>query len=212
MSKKGMKVMLSKDKLPGLKSIELDFYEDCIYGKQRRVSFSKVRKTLKTERLELIHTDVRDKASVFSLGGSLYFVTFIDDSSRKVWIYFLKDKSDVFDVFKKWLAQVENESGQKLKCLKSDNRGEYYDVKFEEFYASRGIYRVKTVPENPHQNGVVECINKTIMERARSMRIHSGLPKQLWADAVNTSEYLINRGTSVALNCEIPEEAWTEKE
>ena len=48
-------------------------------------------------------------------------MTFIDDSSRKVWIYFLKHKSDVFDVFKKWLAQVENESGRKLECLKSDN-------------------------------------------------------------------------------------------
>ena len=53
-----MKVMLSKDKLLGLKSIELDFCEDCVYGKQRRVSFSKARKTLKVERLELVHTDV----------------------------------------------------------------------------------------------------------------------------------------------------------
>ena len=47
---------------------------------------------------------------------------FIDDASRKVWIYFMKQKSKVFDVFKKWLAQVENETGLKIKCLKSDNR------------------------------------------------------------------------------------------
>jgi len=80
-----------------------------------------VRKAPKAERLELVHTDVWGKASIFSLGGSLYFVTFIDDSSRKVWIYSLKHKSDVFNVFKKWLAQVENELGWKLKCLKSDN-------------------------------------------------------------------------------------------
>jgi len=86
--------------------------------------------------LELVHTDVWGKASVPSLGGSLYFVTFIDDSSRKVWIYFLKHKLDVFDVFKKLLAQVKNEPGQKLKCLKSDNGGEYCDGRFEEFCAS----------------------------------------------------------------------------
>ena len=49
--------------------------------------------------------------------------------------------------------------------------------------------KVKTVHENPHQNGVVERMNKTIMERARSIRIHAGLPKQFWADAVNT-EYI----------------------
>ena len=68
----------------------------------------------------------------------MYFVTFIDDSSRKTG-YFLKHKPDMFEVFKKWLAQVENESGQKLKCLKFDYIGEYYDSRFEEFYASRGI-------------------------------------------------------------------------
>jgi len=89
-SEKGMKVMLSKDKLPGLKSIDLDFCEVCFYEKQWRVIFSKIRKTLKAEKFELVHTDVWGKALVFSLGNSLYFVTFIDDSSRKVWVYFLK--------------------------------------------------------------------------------------------------------------------------
>jgi len=96
MSEKGMKVMLSKDKLSSLKSIDLDFCEDCVYGKQQRVSFSKARKIQKAENLELVHTDVWGKASVSSLGGSLYFVSFIDDSSIKVWIYFLKHKLDVF--------------------------------------------------------------------------------------------------------------------
>ena len=79
-----------------------------------QLCLSTVRKTLKTEKLELVHTDIWGKASVPSLGGSLYFVTFIDDSSRKVWVYFLKHKSNLLEVFKKWLAQVENESGQKL--------------------------------------------------------------------------------------------------
>ena len=104
MREKGMKVMLFKDKLLGLKSIDLDFCEDCVYGKQRRVSFSKVRKTPKEEMLELVHTDVWGKALVPYLRGSLYFVNSIDDSSRKFWIYFLKHKPDVFNVFKKWLA------------------------------------------------------------------------------------------------------------
>ena len=85
-----------------MKSIDLDFCEDCVYEKQRKVSFSKVRKTLMVEKLELVHTGVWGKTSVFSHGGSLYFVTFINDSSRKVWIYFLKHKPDVLDVFKKW--------------------------------------------------------------------------------------------------------------
>ena len=109
----------------------------------------------------------------------------------------MKHKLDVFDVFKKWLAQVENESGRKLKCLKSDIGNKYYDDRFEEFCASQGIPRVKTVLRNPHQNVVAERMNMTIMERARSMRIHVGLLKQFWADAVNTM--LINRGAISAL-------------
>jgi len=115
-----------------------------------RDSFSKARKTPNAEKLELVHTNVWDKVSVPSLESSLYFVIFIDGSSRKVWIYFLKHKLDVFNVFKKWLAQVENETGRKLKCLKSDIGGEYCDGRFGEFCVSQGIRRVKMVLGNPH--------------------------------------------------------------
>ena len=90
MSKKVMKVMLSKGKLPGLKSIDLYFCEDFVYGKQRKGSFSKAKKSPKAERLVLVHTDVWGKTSVPSLSGSLYFVTFIESACRKIWIHFLK--------------------------------------------------------------------------------------------------------------------------
>ena len=106
------------------------------------------------------------------------------------------------------MAQVENESGQKLKCLKFDNRGKYCDSKFEEFCASRRIRKVRRVPKNPHQNKATERMKMTIiLEHSRSMRIHAGLPKQFWVDAVNTALYLINRGASVPLNCGVPQEA-----
>nr|KYP32525.1 Retrovirus-related Pol polyprotein from transposon TNT 1-94 [Cajanus cajan] len=72
----------------------------------------------KVEKLELVHTDVYRPRSVSSLGGSRYYVTFIDDSTRKVWVYFLKQKSQVFNTFKKWKVAVENETGEKvLSCL-----------------------------------------------------------------------------------------------
>ena len=99
--------------------------------------------------MELVHTNVWGKSFIPSLGGSLYFVTFIDDTNRKVWIYFFKQKSDVFDMFKK-LTQIENETSLKFKCLKSDSGGGYCDNRFEEFCANRGIKRVKMVSENLH--------------------------------------------------------------
>ncbi|MBE2321325.1 DDE-type integrase/transposase/recombinase, partial [Solirubrobacter sp. CPCC 204708] len=192
MSEKGMKVLLSKGKLPGLKSVEFDLCESCIFGKQKKVSFLKSGRVPKSQKLELVHTDLWGPSPITSLGGSRYYVTFIDDSSRKVWVYFLKNKSDVFDTFKKWKALVETETGLKLKCLRSDNGGEYIDGGFKEFCAANGIRFQKTIPGTPQQNGVAERMNRTLNERARSMRLNSGLPECFWADAVNTAAYLIN--------------------
>ena len=62
----------------------------------------------------------------------MYFVTFIDDYSRKVWVYFMQHKSETFAKFKLWKAEVENQTGRKIKCLRSDNGTEYTDIKFKE--------------------------------------------------------------------------------
>ena len=60
-----------------------------------------------------------------TIGGGLYFVTIIDDHSRKLWVYVLKTKDQVFGVFKQFQASVERETGKKLKCVCTDNGGEY---------------------------------------------------------------------------------------
>jgi hypothetical protein len=73
--------------LPYLKQIDLDFYEHCVYGKQKRVRFIRVGKEKKSEKLELVHTYVWGASQVSSLGVSRYYVTFIDDSARKNWVY-----------------------------------------------------------------------------------------------------------------------------
>jgi len=212
MSEKGMKLLASNEKLPNLKHVQIGLCEDCVYGKQKRVSFSKAGRTPKKEKLELVHTDVWGPAPVNSLGGSRYYVTFIDDSTRKVWVYFLKNKSDVFATFKRWKAEVENQTGLKIKCLKSDNGGEYDRQEFKAFCSQNGIRMIKTVPGTPEQNGVAARMKRTLNERARSMRIHSSLPKHFWAEAVNTAAYLINRSPSVPLDFKLPEEVWTGKE
>jgi len=113
---------------------------------------------------------------------------------EKTWIYCIRNKSDVFDTFKKWKALVENETGKRLKCLRSDNGGEYYSKEFDRYCLENGIRREKTIPGTPQENGVSERMNRTIMERARGMRLHVGLPLQFWADVVDTIVYLINRG------------------
>ena len=161
MSEKGMKVLHSKKVLPGLKCVNMDFYECCVYGKQKRVSFVKTRKENKSEKLELLHTDVWGPAQVSSLSGSHYNVIFINDASRKVWAYFLRQKFDVFQNFKKWKCLLENEASKKLKCLRSDNGGEYYSHEFKDYCSTNGIHIHKTIPRTPKENGVHECMNET---------------------------------------------------
>ena len=82
---------------------------------------------------------------------------------------------------------IETETSLKVKCFRSDNGGEYIDGGFSEYCAAQGIRMEKTIPRIPQQNGVAERTNRTLNEHARSMRLHAGLPKNFWADAVSTA-------------------------
>ena len=163
-SEKGMKMLLSRGKLTKLKSIDFDMCENCISEKQKNVSFLKTSTTPKAGKLQLVHTDLWGPSPTASLGGSRYYITFIDDSSRKVWVYFLKNKSDIFETFKKWKAMVETETSLKVKCLRSNNGGEYIDGGFREYCVAQGIRMEKTIPGTPQQNGVAKRMNRTLNE------------------------------------------------
>jgi hypothetical protein len=86
--------------------------------------------------LDLIHSDVCGPMSVESVSGFKYFVLFIDDYSRKTWIYFLKAKDEVFDRFQEFRALVENQTGRKIRVLRSDNGGEYTSKEFVDYCAA----------------------------------------------------------------------------
>ena len=123
--------------------------------------------------------------STRALSGVEYFVTFIDDHSRKTWIYFLKTKDEVFNRFKEFKALVENLTGKRIKVLRSENGGEYIDKEFTGFYAREGIKREWTAPYNPEQNGVAKRKNRTIVEATRAMLYDQDMSKFLWVEAYN---------------------------
>ena len=83
------------------------------------------------------------------MGGASYFVTFIDDFSRKVWAYPLKRKDEVFFVFQHFVTLVEAQIGKKVKCLHFDNGGEYVSKPFQDFCDLKGMKRELTGPYNP---------------------------------------------------------------
>ena len=128
-----------------------------------------------------------------------------------MWVYFLKTKDQVLDYFKLFHAMVERDTGKKLKCLRTDNGGEYTSREFDVYCGSHGIRHERTVPRTPQHNGVAERMNRTIMEKVRSMIIMAKLPKPFWGEAVRAACYLINRSPSVSLNFEIPKKVWSGK-
>ncbi|KAL5740548.1 hypothetical protein ACOSQ2_029728 [Xanthoceras sorbifolium] len=189
---------------------KLDFCEHCIFGKQKRVSFSTaIHRTKGT--LDYIHSDLWGPARVPSKGGARYMLTFIDDYSRKVWVYFLKHKNDVFATFKQWKALVEKQTGRKIKRLRTDNGLEFCQGDFNEFCKNEGIVRHLTVRGTPQQNGVAERMNRTLLEKVRCMLSNSGLSKDFWAEAASTACHLVNRSPSTAIGIKTPEELWSGK-
>eukprot|EP00253_Pinus_taeda_P015659 PITA_15659 len=101
---------------------------------------------------------------VTSLGEYLYYAIFVDDFSRKTWIYFLKKKDEVFKWFRSFKALVENQTGKKIKILRTNNGTEYESNDFKDYCREVGIKRETTTTYTPEQNGVSKRKNRTIIE------------------------------------------------
>jgi len=207
---KSLQILAKQGLLKGTKACKLEFCEHCVLGKQRRVKFGTAIHNTKGI-LDYVHSDVWGPAKTPSLGGRHYFVTFIDDFSRRVWVFTMKNKDDVLGIFLKWKAQVENQTGRKIKVLRTDNGGEYKSDPFLKVCQDCGIVRHFTVRKTPQQNGVSERMNKTLVEKVRCMLSNAGLGRKFWAEAVTYAQHLINRLPSSAIDGKTPLEVWSGK-
>ncbi|KAI3668905.1 hypothetical protein L6452_40122 [Arctium lappa] len=209
-SEKNLEILRKRKLIAVDTPTSLDFCSECVSGKQTRVSFG-AGKHNTNGILDYVHTDVWGPSSTHSLSGSKYYVTFIDDFSHKLWVYVIKLKSDVFEIFKTWLALVEVETGRKLKVLRSDNGGEYTSGNFKDFCSRRGIHRHYTTPGDPQSNGVAERMNMTLLKKVRCMLVTSGFPKMFWAEALHIAVHIVNQLPCSAIGGKIPEEIWRGK-
>jgi transposase InsO family protein len=145
------------------------------------------------------------------MGGAKYFVTFIDDFSRKVWVYVLKTKDQVLSLFKQFPVSVERETEKKIKCIRTDNGGEYIGP-FHAYCKEQGIRHKFTPPKTPQLNGLAERMNRTIVERVRCLLSSSNLPKYYWGEALLAVVYLINLSPSYPLQRDVPNKVFYGKE
>ncbi|KAH9792408.1 hypothetical protein KPL71_004103 [Citrus sinensis] len=179
-------------------------------GKKTRVKFGTTNHDTR-EILEYVHSDVWGPTKTTSIGGSHYFVTFVDDFSRRVWMYTMRAKDEVLEIFVKWKKLMETQTGRKIKVLRSDNRGEYTSDPFLKVCQNEGIKRHFTVRHTLQQNSVAEHMNRTLLEKVRCMLSNAGLDKKFWAKAGSYASHLVNRLPSAAIGGKTPMEMWSGK-
>lgn len=177
--------------------------------KQHRESIPKRSLWRASQRLELVHADICGPIKPASNSNKRYLISFIDDFSRKTWVYFLHEKSEAFAVFKRYKACVEKEIGAYIKCLRTDRGGEFNSKDFVECCKANGVSRQLTTAYTPQQNGVAERKIRTMMNMVRSLLSEKQVPKAFWPEAVRWSVHVLNRSPTVAVQDKTPEEAWS---
>jgi transposase InsO family protein len=137
--------------------------------------------------------DIFGLVAYVSIGGNKYGFVIVDDYSRYTFVFFMKNKSKVHEIFKKFATRAQNEFDVKIKRVRSDNGTEFKNTNIEDYLDEKGIGHELSVPYTPQQNGLVERKNKTLIEAARTMLDEYKTSDSFWAEAINTACHAINR-------------------
>ena len=144
-----------------------------------------------THPLELVHTDLSGPIDPIAKDNFRYAITFVDDYSGAIVVYFLKFKSDAAKALEKYIS--DSAPYGKIKCIRSDNGTEFTSHEFESVLIKNQISHQFSSPYSPHQNGTAERSWRTLFEMGRCLLLEAELPKKLWAYAVRAAAYIRNR-------------------
>lgn len=158
----------------------------------------------------VIHSDVWGPSKIPTLGGSRWFVTFIDDCTRMTWLWLMKSKSEVNLLFQKFHKMVRTQYKSQIQVLRSDNGGEYQNSALHNFFEEEGIINQTTCPNTPQQNGVAERKNRHLLEVVRAALIQAHMPLSYWGEALAFAAYSINRIPSRSIDFLTPFKALTD--
>ena len=162
----------------------------CIVGKYAECKYDKGKERRVFQVLDLIHSYLIGPLPTPSYGNSRYALTFIDAFSRYCLVYFLKQKSEVFEIFKVFKALVENSSGNNIKVLRNTNGKEYFNNNLQHICEENGIQMQHFVPYTAKQNGLAEHKNRALKEMATCMLEDKYFYPKLWVEAINFVSYV----------------------
>jgi len=160
--------------------------------------------------LELVHTDVVGRLKL-SYSGYKFYVTFLDDFSRKVWVYPIKAKSQVYNKFIDFYELMKNVYGLSLKTLKSDRGCEYINSDFNKFVCKNGIKFIHSEPGAHEQNGRAERLNQTLNNCVKTLLNWAKLPNTFWDEAIMVAAKLYNLNPHQGNNNLVPDEVFFKK-
>ena len=175
--------------------------EPCILGKQTQ-QMSKKPSTRATQPLEFVCSDVCGPIKPESRDGFKYVISFIDNFTGFIFLYFCLLKSDATKCLEKFLADIAplgnvqcllDISDVDVKKLRSDGGGEYMGKQFKGVLVQNKIKHEQSAPYSPHQNGVAERSWRTLFDMGRCLLIGSKLPQNLWPYALMHAAYIRNR-------------------
>lgn len=179
----------------------------CPLAKQKHLPYIS-QNNIRDHAFDLLHIDIWGPFSVPTPEGYKYFLTIVDDHTRVTWVYLLRTKSEVLQVFPHFITMVEKQYQTSVKGVRSDNAQE---LKFTDLYKAKGIQAFHSCPETPQQNSVVERKHQHILNVARSVMFQSHLPLEYWGDCILTEVFLINRLPTPLLQNKSPFQLLTSK-
>jgi transposase InsO family protein len=165
--------------------------EACMKGRQSRQKFVPS-ESVAVQLLGIIHADIMGPFEVASRGGARFALTVIDDYSKYSEVCCLAGKAGVFEHLKEIMVRWERQTGYSVKVLRTDNGLEFCNQDVDGFLRGRGIEHQRSVRYTPQQNGRAERVQRTLMEKARSMMAEAQVPKDFWGEALMTSNTIRN--------------------
>ena len=139
--------------------------------------FASRRESCVSSSFHLVHSDIWGPINTPSLLGFRYFVIFVDDYSRVTYLYLIKERSELYSIFKSFYMEIKTQFNASLRIFWSDSACEYFLTFLSQFFDDHGIIHQSSCPYSPQQNGVAECKMRHLLKVTCALKFHMHIPK-----------------------------------